>query len=137
MLSTVVTIDSQTFDVGVSSIQRTARIPDGTNSGTAKDGTYIRDVYGTFYDYSITFDTCAGLSRADYDTLYYLLTAPVDAHTLVVPFAQSTITFSAYIESADDNIILMSDGTIWGNLTVNFKAKSPQRLPEEVVASGS
>ena len=137
MLATVVTIDGQTFDVGVSSIQRTARIPDGPNAGTAKDGTRIRDVYGTFYDYSITFDTCAGLVRADYDNLYYLITAPVDFHTLVVPFAQSTLSFSAYIESADDNVILMADGNIWGNLTINFKAAAPQRLPAEVVASES
>ncbi len=136
-MSNVITIDNQTFQVGVSSIQRTSRIPDGPNSGTAKDGTRIRDVYGTFYDYAVQFDTCAGFSRSDYDNLYYLLTAPVPFHNITIPFGQSTISFPTYIESLDDRIILMADGTIWGNLTVTFTPKSPQRPPEGVVTSGN
>lgn len=128
----VVTIDSQTFSVGVSKISRKAEIPDGPNEGTAKDYTWIRDVLGTAYSYTIYFDVANGLSPTDYDTLYYLLTEPVEFHTLTVPFGQSTITFSAGITSVSDNIILMDDGNIWGDLSVTFKPQSPQRLPAEV-----
>ena len=128
MIRQVVTIDGTPFDVGVEYIKRQARIPDGKNAGEAKRGDWIRDVYGTFYDYILAFDTSAGLTREDYDTLYSVITAPVEFHTLVVPYGQSTLTFYAGITGAEDNVILMDDGTVWGNLSITFRAKAPQRL---------
>ena len=131
MIRQVVTIDGTSFDVGVEYIKRQARIEDGPNAGNSKRGDWIRDVYGTYYDYILAFDTSAGLSRADYDTLYSILTAPVEFHTLVVPYGQSTLSFQAGITGAEDNVILMDDGTVWGNLSITFRAKSPQRLVTE------
>ena len=128
MIRQVVTIDGASFDVGVTRIRRKARIPDGPNAGEAKRGDWIRDVYGTFYDYILAFDTSTGLTRADYDTLYSVITAPVEFHTLVVPYGQSTLSFYAGITGAEDNVILMDDGTVWGNLSITFRAKAPQRL---------
>ena len=135
MIRQVVTIDGTPFDVGVAYIKRKARIPDGPNAGESKRGDWIRDVYGTFYDYILAFDTSAGLSKEDYDTMYSLLTAPVEFHTLVVPYGQSTLSFNAGITGAEDNVILMDDGTVWGNLSITFRAKKPQRLAAEVVSS--
>ena len=131
MIRQVVTIDGTSFDVGVEYIKRQARIEDGPNAGKSKRGDWIRDVYGTFYDYILAFDTSAGLTRADYDTLYNVITAPVEFHTLVVPYGQSTLSFQAGITGAEDNVILMDDGTVWGNLSITFRAKSPQRLATE------
>ena len=132
MIRQVVTIDGASFDVGVEYIKRQARIEDGPNAGNSKRGDWIRDVYGTYYDYILAFDTSAGLSRSDYDTLYSILTAPVEFHTLVVPYGQSTLSFAAGITGAEDNVILMDDGTVWGNLSITFRAKSPQRVVTEV-----
>ena len=137
MIRQVVTIDGTPFDVGVVYIKRQARIEDGPNAGNSKRGDWIRDVYGTYYDYILAFDTSAGLSRADYDTLYSILTAPVEFHTLVVPYGQSTLSFAAGITGAEDNVILMDDGTVWGNLSITFRAKSPQRVVSEVENSGT
>ena len=131
MIRQVVTIDGTSFDVGVEYIKRQARIEDGQNAGNSKRGDWIRDVYGTFYDYILAFDTSSGLSREDYDTMYGILTAPVEFHTLVVPYGQSTLSFEAGITGAEDNVILMDDGTVWGNLSITFRAKSPQRLATE------
>ena len=137
MIRQVVTIDGASFDVGVDYIKRQARIEDGPNAGNSKRGDWIRDVYGTYYDYILAFDTSAGLTRADYDTLYSILTAPVEFHTLVVPYGQSTLSFAAGITGAEDNVILMDDGTVWGNMSITFRAKSPQRLASEVANSGT
>ena len=131
MIRQVVTIDGTSFDVGVEYIKRQARIEDGPNAGNSKRGDWIRDVYGTFYDYILAFDTSSGLSKEDYDTMYGILTAPVEFHTLVVPYGQSTLSFQAGITGAEDNVILMDDGTVWGNLSITFRAKSPQRLATE------
>ena len=127
MIRQVVTIDGTPFDVGVVYIKRQARIEDGPNAGESKRGDWIRDVYGTFYDYILAFDTSAGLSKEDYDTLYNVLTSPVEFHTLTVPYGQTTLTFYAGITGAEDNVILMDDGTVWGNLSITFRAKAPYR----------
>ena len=66
-----------------------------------------------------------------------LSSAPVEFHTLVVPYGQSTLTFAAGITGAEDNVILMGDGTVWGNLSITFRAKSPQRVVSEVENSGT
>lgn len=132
MFKQVLTIDGRPFDVGVSGIKRSATIQDGQNEGTAKDYTWIRDVRGTLYDYTVTFNTSAGLTRTDYDDLYYLISAPVEFHTIEVPFGQTTLTFTAGVKTVSDEVIAMDDGTIWGKLAMTFKPKSPQRLPEEV-----
>ena len=137
MIRQVVTIDGASFDVGVEYIKRHARIEDGLNAGNSKRGDWIRDVYGTYDDYILACDTAAGLTRADYDALYGILTAPVEFHTLVVPYGQSTLSFTAGITGAEDNVILMDDGTVWGNLSITFRAKSPQRLSSEVANSGT
>ena len=137
MIRQVVTIDGASFDVGVEYIKRQARIEDGPNAGNSKRGDWIRDVYGTYYDYILAFDSSAGMTRADYETLYSILTAPVEFHTLVVPYGQSTLSFTAGITGAEDNVILMDDGTVWGNLSITFRAKSPQRLASEVANSGT
>ena len=131
MIRQVVTIDGTSFDVGVEYIKRQARIEDGPNAGNSKRGDWIRDVYGPFYDYILAFDPSSGLPREDYDTMYGILTAPVEFHTLVVPYGQSTLSFEAGITGAEDNVILMDDGTVWGNLSITFRAKSPQRLATE------
>ena len=131
MIRQVVTIDGTPFDVGVEYIKRQARIPDGPNAGESKRGDWIRDVYGTFYDYILAYDNSAKMTRTDYDTLYSVITAPVEFHTLVVPYGQSTLTFYAGITGAEDNVILMDNGTVWGNLSITFRAKSPQRLATE------
>ena len=131
MIRQVVTIDGTSFDVGVEYIKRQARIEDGPNAGNSKRGDWIRDVYGTFYDYILAFDTSSGLSREDYDTMYGILTAPVEFHTLVVPYGQSTLSFEAGITGAEDNVILMDNGTVWGNLSITFRAKKTQRLTTE------
>ena len=131
MIRQVVTIDGTSFDVGVEYIKRQARIEDGPNAGNSKRGDWIRDVYGTFYDYILAFDTSSGLSKEDYDTMYGILTAPVEFHTLVVPYGQSTLSFQAGITGAEDNVVLVDDGTVWGNLSITFRAKSPQRRATE------
>ena len=42
------------------------------------------------------------------------------------------MTFSAGVQSVDDQMVVMDDGNIWGRLSITFKPQSPQRLPAEV-----
>lgn len=123
-------IDGKGFSgVGVESLKRSFRIPDGTNAGDMMSGDYERDLVGTYYDYDLVITT-SNLAVNEYDALFEALSAPVNSHTVEMPYGMTSITFEAMIEGGDDELIPMDDGTWWGNLNVTIRAKKPQRLAE-------
>lgn len=123
-------IDGQGFSgVGVEAVKRSFRIPDGPNAGEMLSGDYTRDIVGTYYDYDLTL-TAEQLPDSEYNTLYQILSAPVESHTVEMPYGLTSITFTAMIEAGTDELIPMDDGTWWGNLTISIRAKKPQRLAE-------
>jgi hypothetical protein len=128
-MSTLFKIDGVSYNVLVPSggLKRSAKVLDGDNVGRMQSGRMKRDIIGTYYNYSMQIDT-RGLNAAQYDALYQVLTAPVDYHTVVVPYGQSTLTYEAYVSNVDDEVILMQDGrNLWGNLSVDFIAMEPDR----------
>lgn len=125
----ILKIDGKTFNVGVTSLKRGAAVLDGENAGRVLSGRMVRDIIGTYYNYDLTFGT-SNLSPADYDVLYDLLTAPVDCHTITVPYGQHTKTFEAYVSNASDTLKHMTDKmNLWGELTIKFTAMEPDRRP--------
>lgn len=123
-------IDGKGFSgVGVESLKRSFRIPDGTNAGNMLSGDYERDLVGTYYDYDLVITT-SDLAVNEYDALFEALSAPVNSHMVEMPYGMTSITFEAMIEGGDDELIPMDDGTWWGNLNVTIRAKKPQRLAE-------
>ena len=72
------------------------------NAGRVMSGLMVRDIIGTYHNYSSMTPGYQKLDFADYDALYELLTAPVDCHSITVPYGQGTATFDAYISNADD-----------------------------------
>lgn len=127
----VFSIDNKTFPtIKVTSLKRSFQIVDGENAGRSNRGTMIRDVIGTYYNYTIEL-LCLNKSQKEYTELYEILSKPVDSHTIKVPYNQETIEFKAYITSGDDELKHMSEnGNIWHGLTVNFIAMKPYRRPE-------
>lgn len=114
----------------VSEPERSFSIVDGENAGrliaTAK---MERDVLGTFYNYSMTVDH-SFMADEEYFELYNLVSAPVDSHTLEVPFNGGTLVFEAYITSGKDKLKGIINGkNIWSELSLNFVAMEPKRRP--------
>lgn len=122
----ILTLDGWNYCVGVKSIQRSAVIKEGRNSGQSLSGSKIRDLIGTFYNYTIELDMRL-LSPSAYDEFFEAITAPVEYHMLSVPYGQGSITFKAYVTGAEDECRLPARVRIWGGLKVTFYAMEPQR----------
>lgn len=115
--------------VHVTSLKRSFSILDGPNSGRALSGDMIRDVIGTYYNYSIDVKPDSQ-NPEEYDTFYEEVSAPVDYHIMEFPYGQTMYSFKAYVTSGDDSIIIKGeDNTLWAGLTLNFIAMSPKRRP--------
>lgn len=126
-------IDGKNYNIAVTDLKRSAAVLDGENAGRVKSGAMVRDIIGTYYNYSMTLDT-SSISPSDYDELYNTVTAPVDSHNVTLPFGQSIISFKAYVSGAEDTLVKTKSATddneaIWQGLTVTFTAMKPQRTP--------
>lgn len=130
-MDNIFTIDGVGYPgVGVESLTRSALIKDGQNAGELMSGEYERDLVGTYYHYTLVLSGMEPGSP-DYDAMYEVLTAPVNSHQVVMPYGQGTLSFQAYIQNAGDALISMTDTeNWWGNLTIQFMAKRPQRIPD-------
>ena len=114
----------------VTKLTRNFQVLDGENAGRVQSGAMVRDIIGTFYHYSVEIDPDAA-SREDYDSFYEAISAPVDSHTLEVPYGQTTLVFEAYVTQGSDELVFMEDeANRWENLSFNFIAMAPQRVNE-------
>lgn len=110
-------------------MKRSFSVLDGDNAGRVMTGDMVRDIIGTYYNYSMEIDSDES-DPDEYDKLYEVLSAPVNSHTITVPYGQRTMTFKAYATNGDDNLIKCYEGINgWNGLSVNFIAMSPQKRP--------
>lgn len=129
-MNAVLKLDGVSYpNLHVKSLKRSFQVMDGPNAGRLMNFDMVRDVGGTFYNYAMNIDSSMS-SPEEYDSFYEAISSPVDSHTLEAPYAQGTLVFTAYVSTGEDDLLEMLDSmNVWGNLSVNFIAASPQRRP--------
>lgn len=128
-------LDGTEYINAVVNIERSFNILDGENAGrlllTAK---MDRDVLGTFYNYAMTIDRDF-ITDEEYDEIYETLSAPVDFHTIEVPYGQDVLVYEAYVTKGKDKLKQIYDyekntqSLYWNELSIEFIAMEPQRRP--------
>ena len=131
MAQNLVSVDGKYYNIRIprKGIERNFEILDGESAKRLLSGRMDRDIIGTYYNYTIRFDFL-GEDPTEYDELWETLSAPVDYHTIIVPYAQSTLVFEAYVSKGRDVLDLQDDETNrWSDLSINFIAMEPKRYP--------
>lgn len=129
-MKSVFTVDGISYNVIVTSLKRSFQVLDTDKAGRAKSGSMIRDIIGTYYNYSIEIEPHSG-AYSEYDRLYEVLSSPdKDFHTVTFPYGQDTLTFKAYVTDGEDELLVRDNGNRWSGLTLKFVAKKPQRKPQ-------
>ena len=129
-MTSVLSLDGKAYpNLHVVSLKRSFSVHDGDNAGRVMTGAMKRDIIGTYYNYSMEIDPVSS-DLAEYDEFYEAISAPVDSHVLTVPYAQTTVTFDAYVANGEDELVSKNDDrSNWQNLSVNFVAMKPKRTP--------
>lgn len=124
----LITVDGVNYNVYDTKITRDFQILDGENAGRLMNGKMERDIIGTYYNYTWEIEAD---DLEIYDSLYEVLSAPVDSHTITVPYGKSeTITFEAYVSSGKDELGVNYEGNnYWKGLSIQFIAMEPKRRP--------
>lgn len=129
-MTSVLSLDGKAYpNLHVVSLKRSFSVLDGDNAGRVMTGAMKRDIIGTYYNYSMEIDPVSS-DLAEYDEFYEAISSPVDSHVLTVPYAQTTLTFDAYVANGEDELVSKYNGrNEWQNLAVNFVAMKPERTP--------
>ena len=127
MSKRIFAVDGSFYNVLVpeDGITRNFQIADTDNAGRAVTGEMIRDIIGTYYNYTIEIYAKPD-DMESYYNLYNVLSSPVDSHLLHVPYNDGILNFKAYVTNGQDRIKTMRDGQRWKGLSVNFIAMKPQ-----------
>lgn len=128
----MIVMDGVTYNVRIryETLTRSFHLDEGENAGIMLSGLYKRDLLGTYYDYVMEVEPEPG-ARGDYDAFYEAITAPVDSHSVTLPYGQSTITFDAMVSEGNDVYRgQVGPARRWSGLQVQFSAIRPQREPE-------
>lgn len=126
---TGITMDGITYDVRpvFGSLKRAFDFVEGEGAGLSKYGTEILDTIGTKYTYSVDIDQNLS-SPAAYDAFYEAISNPNRVHTIVMPYGQTTLSFSAKIEGGEDTYQGKSGSERWEGLSLKFTPMYPQIL---------
>ena len=109
---------------------RSFELLEGVNAGEMLSGRHERDLLGTGYTYQMQVEPDPRYPT-DYDAFFEAISAPVDSHTIIMPYGQTNITYEAMVESGQDTYRGIVGGrTKWRGLTVQYRYIEPQRVPE-------
>jgi hypothetical protein len=133
----MIAIDGFQWDIPCD-IDRTAEVTPSEISGMLLDKTYFNDVIGTYLSYDVTLAVPPKMTK-EYETLYEALTAPVDAHTFVLPYNNSEIEITARVENVKDALIYtVSHKQYWRGVQFTAISCHPSKKMElgEVLTTG-
>lgn len=130
----MIVVDNVSYDVIITSnIERSFSVKQGGQGATAQTGREILDILGTDYVYNMKVEPNKN-NFAAYDAFYQAISAPVEYHTVTLPYGQSTITFDAMILSGKDKLKRkVGSSNRWGTLSLQFVPIEPQRADEDNV----
>lgn len=85
-------------------VGRVAEVRSSEISGMMLDKSYFNDVVGTFLSYDVSLAVPPTMEHA-YDSIYEVLTDPIDGHRFIMPYGQGTIEITARVESVKDTLV--------------------------------
>ena len=122
-------IDGLTWEIPCQ-IERTSEMRPSDISGVLLDKTYFNDVIGTYLNYEISIAVPLDMVK-EYENLYELITQPVDSHTFVLPYGQSTITVIGRVASVSDKYVYMDrNRNYWKGFTFTVVSNHPTKEME-------
>lgn len=118
-------------------VSRSAKIQSSDISGTLLDKSYFNDVLGTYMQYNITVAVPFGMEQ-EYNELYEIITAPVDGHEFILPYAGGNIAITGRVEEIRDDYVETDSGIHWRGIRFNVIANHPSKSMDldEVITRG-
>jgi hypothetical protein len=131
------TIDGVEYGVKCT-INRAAEVRESDISGLTLDGSWFRDILGTYYTYDIQLEMPLK-NKGRYAALIEQLTEPVDGHAFVLPYNTETLELTGKASDIEDVWKRLPSGyTYWDGLkfTIEPNAPTKQQTLSEAITRG-
>jgi len=108
-------------------VERTSEMTSSEISGMLLDKTYFNDVIGTFLRYSLRVAVPQGYEE-QFNSLYEILTEPVDGHAFTFPYAGGVISVTGRVENIRDSWVRLPNGKQkWRGIAFDVLPNHPQK----------
>ena len=122
-------MDGNLYNVRVLSLKRNFSIEEKGKTGRTQDGQMFRDLFGTYYHYTMKIAEQNG-DRAALDAFWEAISQPKISHICSFPYGQHTLTQRMYVTGGEQELKRMGkDGNVWGEMTVHFLGVEPEVTP--------
>ena len=119
-------IDGVEYRVKCTTVRR-PEIKESKISGLMLDGSYFRDIHGTYYSYEIRLEMPLK-NKGRYASLIEQLTEPVDGHLFELPYNNETLLLTGKVEDPEDVYKQLESGyTYWDGLQFSIAPNGPSK----------
>ena len=129
MMEQIFWMDGIAYNVRVLSLTRKFALVETGVSGRTQDGQMYRDLFGTYYHYTMTVARRGGDLYA-LDAFWEAVSKPQVSHVCVFPYGQNTLSQRMYVKSGEQILERMENGkNHWGQVKIDFIAMAPEVTP--------
>ncbi len=122
-------MDGIAYDVRVLTLKRKFALVETGVSGRTQDGQMYRDLFGTYYHYTMTVAQ-RGEDGQALDDFWEAVSKPKASHVCVFPYGQNTLTQRMYVTAGEQALLRMDkDRNHWGEIQIEFVAMAPEVTP--------
>lgn len=122
-------MDGVAYNLRVLALKRKFALAETGVSGRTQDGQMYRDLFGTYYHYTITVARNGEDTQA-LDAFWEAVSQPAVSHICVFPYGQKTLTQKMYVTGGEQSLERMGkDNNRWGQVQIDFIAVAPEVMP--------
>ena len=125
----VFSMDGIAYNLRVLALKRKFAIVETGVSGRTQDGQMYRDLFGTYYHYTMTVAQ-QGEDAQALDAFFDAVSKPQISHVCVFPYGQKTLTQRMYVTAGQQALERVEQsGNRWGQVEIDFIAMAPEVIP--------
>lgn len=122
-------MDGVVYPVRVLALKRKFSLVETGISGRTQDGQMYRDLFGTYYHYTMTVAQ-QGEDAQALDDFWEAVSGPEISHVCVFPYGQKTLTQRMYVTAGEQSLLRVDrDKNHWGEMQIEFVAMAPEVMP--------
>ena len=124
MYEPLFTIDGQSFDVDVVSLQREFSLAEAHPAAMTLDGSFHRELTGSYCNYQLTVRTRR--DPRELERFWEAVSAPKETITCTFPYGDGVLTQQMFVQSGTQALTGAVGTNRWDSITLRFVGAKPR-----------
>ena len=112
-MQNIFSLNGVKYNINILELKRKFAVTDTENSGRVAEYSMHGDIIGTFYNYTLKVAPFENDIKS-YNDFYEAISNPNNSkHSIILPFGDETLSFTAYVTQGEDNLRIRKGKNIW------------------------